>query len=52
MGIQKLYNIRFSSKEKMKKNSIWKEICSYLENFLPESVNVIVDIGGGAIVIL
>lgn len=45
--VQKLYNIRFQSDEKRKKDSLWKEICSYLETFLPKSVKVIVDIGGG-----
>lgn len=47
MGVQKLYNKRFSSDERKKKNKIWKEICSYLQTFLPEPVDTIVDIGGG-----
>lgn len=45
--VQKLYNIRFKADEKKKKDGLWKEICSYLEVFLPESIKVIVDIGGG-----
>lgn len=48
MEVQKLYNSRFHPEDKERKNGTWKEICSYLQRFVPENKkNVIVDVAAG-----
>lgn len=48
MDIQKLYNSRFHSGDKERKSGTWKEICAYLQKYVPEDKNnVIVDVAAG-----
>lgn len=48
MEVQKLYNSRFHSEDKERKNGTWKEICAYLQRFIPKNKkNIIVDVAAG-----
>jgi len=49
-SLQKLYSIRFSDKERKRKNDLWKAIYSYFEKFMPASLRQFSDIRGGIIV--
>lgn len=46
-SLQELYSNRFNGKEIDRKNKLWREICAYLEKFIPANMECIVDVAAG-----
>jgi SAM-dependent methyltransferase len=45
-GIQELYRERFDSKERERKNRLWKILCGYLQRYFPAD-GAVLDLGAG-----
>ncbi len=46
-NIQTLYRNRFQEEDQKKKNSLWGEICRFLEHFIDLDAKIIVDVAAG-----